>query len=174
MAVNKNYRKKEIPVLWDGETLATVTALGADDIGNIMASASGAVAELLSTWEEGEFALKGKKPEEMADAILDVLPGIVKQLLSNIPELVAAVIAQAAGDDDPEAARVISEEWSFPAQMEGLACVARATFVDDTAFRAFVGNVVALLGSANALTANSSAKPKTGQMPRGPQSLVDG
>lgn len=171
MGINKATRRRKETVTWDGEEIAEVRALGADDLAAIFSRVSDATAEIFSVVEESEFSMQGRSAEEVADFMLGQLPNLVSRVSRNIPELLAEIVLVASGDDDPEAARIVRDEWSLPMQMEGVSCVFRATFVDDNAFRAFVGNVVALLKTGNAL---SSAPKKQPQMPRGPQSLVDG
>lgn len=172
MGINKSVRRRKETVEWDGEEIADVRALGADDLAAIFTRVSDATAEIFSVVEESEFSMQGRSAEEVADFMLGQLPNLVSRVSSNLPELLAEIVIVASGDEDPEAARIVRDEWSLPMQMEGVACVFRATFVDDNAFRAFVGNVVALLKTGNALS--SAPKKPQQQMPRGPQSLVDG
>lgn len=171
MGINKSVRRRVEIVMWGGEEIAQVKALGSDDLGVIMSKVSDAVAEIFSVVEEGEFALKGKSSDEVADAIMGHAPALLQRFANNLPELLAEVVIVASGEEDPEAWRIVKEEWSLPMQIEGVKCVLRATFVDDKTFRDFLGNVQALLQTGNAL---SSVPKKRPQMPRGPQSLADG
>jgi len=171
MGINKNVRRRVETVIWGGEEIATVGALGADGLGQIMANVSEAVAEIFAVVEEGEFAIAGKSEEQIADVILQQAPAMVQRFATNLPELLSEIIIVASGEEDPEAHKIVRYKWSLPMQIEGVKCVMRATFVDDTSFRSFVGNVAALLKTGNAL---SSAPKKQPQMPAGPQSLADG
>lgn len=173
MGISKTYRKKSYPVMWDGEKIADVSHLNADAFVSILSNVAADLGTAFTTFEEAQFSIKGKTAEEIADFILSDGPAMLQKFGTAIPELLIEVIVHGAGEEgDSEIRDVVRYEWSAPAQIEAVAQVLRATFVDEAALRALVGNVMALLQSANALTSNAA---KT-RMPTSPvqPSLEDG
>lgn len=174
MAVNRKYVRRSADILDGGEVVATVHPLTGDMIKQVMLVIGQDVTDLLGSMEEMKFTFASNSDDEIADKVLSSLPGLLQKVITVVPNILAAIVAAAAEDMD---GMDVIDTWPLPLQVEGVATVARLTFVDDTAFKSFVGNVLALLQAGNALTGSSaSASKKSPQpsMPAGPQSLVDG
>ena len=174
MAVNRKYVRRSADIMEGGEVVATVYPLSGDVIKQVMLIIGQDVTDLLGSLEEMKFSMQTETDEEIADKVLSSLPGLLQKVSSVVPQILAAIIAAAA--DDIDGIDVI-DTWPLPLQVEGVATVARLTFVDDTSFKNFVGNVLALLQAGNALTGSgNSAKQKNrpSSIPVGPQSLADG
>lgn len=165
MAINRKYVKKVVSIEYLGEELATVRALTADDLREIMVRLGASVSDLLSTIEEAEFGDANK----LTNQLLQHAPKLISTLSETVPDMLALIIAHAG--DEPDAVDVIAE-WPVPVQVEAAAEVFRLTFVDDEGFRKFVGNAWALVQSGNALTRN--APPKKVKTEAVQPSLADG
>lgn len=165
MAINKALKLKKVPVMWEGEEAAVIRGLVPNDIAQIIRLAGERIHDVLAAIEEHDMLKSSNTPiEEKAQQILDELPKTIQRISASVPEFVALIIAYAAGaGDDQEAVDHIRNEWSIALQFECLAQIARETFVDEKGFRAFVGNVVALLNSGNVLTSGAKAKKLTGR-----------
>lgn len=172
MAISRNYRKKVVPVVWQGEEIATISPLGTDTIATIVSNVSEGLMDAMSAIEEGEMSIKGVTAESAADFLIEQGPGLIRRIAMSVPEVISEIIVQAAGDGDSDEAREAVASWSLPMQAEAVGQILRATFVDESTFRSFVGNVMALLQSANALT-KETPQQRTQTSPASP-SLADG
>lgn len=158
MAINKTYRKKHYPVIWQGEEIATVTHLGGSALIEITSNMANQLVEALTVFEEAEFSVKGKSPDEVVDFLKSEGPDLLRRIGGMVPDLITEIAAYGCGVfDDLEAYAVIKDEWSAPMQIEVATAVLRATFIDEKAVRTLVGNVAALLKSANALTGSANS-----------------
>lgn len=154
--------------MWGNEEAAVVRGLLPSDIANIVRLVGESISDVIIAVEEfefGEAATKGA--EAAANRILEQLPATMQKISASVPDFFAVVIAQAA--DAPEDAEYVRNTWPIAVQVDALSEIVRLTFVDETGFRKFVGNVAALLQSGNALT-RSASETTASRIKAGPQS----
>jgi hypothetical protein len=149
MALNKEFFAPKTEIKHGDVVLCDVRGLTADDIARIVTESAADVETMLTLFEQND-TLKGisqDDPESVALALQSNGKNLFTALITKVPELVARVIAIAA--DDPEDWKHVQKNFPLPAQLNALTEAARLTFVDGNGFKAFVGNVMALLGNAN-------------------------
>lgn len=161
MGINKSLKQQTVPVMWGNEEAAVVRGLLPSDIADIIRLAGHRIHDILATLDELDITKNSGSAEEAADRLLDELPNAISRISVSVPELVALIIAYAADEADPSTIDYIRDTWPVAVQADALASIARETFVDDEGFRRFVGNVVAVLQSGNALVSTAQPRRRT-------------
>lgn len=165
MGINKSLKQNPVPVMWGDEEAAVVRGLLPSDIADIVRLAGHRIHDILATLDELDIVKAGGTVEEAADRLIDELPKAISRISMSVPELVALIIAYAADEADPSTIDYIRDTWPVSVQADALASIARETFVDDEGFRRFVGNVVAVLQSGNALVSTAQPRRRTVRAP---------
>ena len=173
MAINRKYARRSYAVKEGGEVLATLYPLDTAGLKELMVTLGQDISALLTVVEETEFG--AKSPDDVAQSIKDNAPRIVGVLANALPNLLPTVVCASAGEVDEEALEVV-RLWPVPVQVEAAAHVMELTVPDDTSFRDFVGNVMALLQVGKSLTGGSAMQVnrRSPQQPAAARSLPDG
>lgn len=161
MALNKALRLAKSAVEWNGEQAAEVRGLTPADVVSILTTEGDSVLGMFEAFEK--IDLKGidtKDTAAVADRLLSEGPAFLMGLAAKAPMLLARLIAVASleeGDDLDENSAFVHDNFSLPLQFECIRHVCIQTFAGPEGFRMFLGNVMALVGTVDALT---SANPK--------------
>lgn len=158
--LSKSITKREAKIYWgDGDDpVAIVRPLSPDDFCQILVDLSEDVGGIFDAWDRiDKIDLKAGRanPEFLAEQIISVLPSALAQLRVHLPSVLARIVARAA--DEPDAWEYVRDNYDANLQFMILAEVARITFINVTGFKAFMGNVVALVGVAEQMTSAKKA-----------------
>jgi hypothetical protein len=149
MAINKDFFAPRETIMFNGHTVCDVRGITPDDLARIMMENAADVEHVFEILERDD-TLKGiskDDPESVSGALKTHGKALFGTLVTKVPELVAKIIAVAA--DDAASWEHVKKNFVLPLQLETLTTVAKLTFVDSNGFRAFVGNVLALLGQGS-------------------------
>lgn len=148
MALNRNFFVPTFTLTWAGQEVGTLRGITPDDIARIMSENAADVESLLESFERDKILgnVDVSKDEQLQQALADNTQRMFAKVLSLVPQLVAKVIACAM--EAPDDAEFIRTKFNAALQMEAIAQIAKLTFVDQNGFKAFMGNVLGLVGNA--------------------------
>lgn len=154
MAINKKASLRK-SVKWNGGEVAQVRGLSSRDIEVILSREGESLRSVLDALDDQVdlHAVDVKNPDSIAAAIMKAGPGTVVQISRMLPHFLSTVVAVAADSEDLDGdVEHIAAEWPVALQFMALTDIAVLTFSGPEGFRAFVGNVLALVGLAKTLT----------------------
>lgn len=151
MAINRKLTTAK-SVKWNGDEAARVRGLTPNDIALILEREGESLKTVLDVLDEVDLAGIGEgETDKLADRIMAAGPGIVVHLSKMLPRFLAAVIV-VASDGDEDDIDYVASDWPLALQFLALADIATLTFSGPEGFKAFVGNVLGLVGLAKTLT----------------------
>lgn len=148
MAINKNFFIERKTIQHNGQDVCDVRGVSPDDIAQVMAENAADMEVLFETWEKDKVlsGVNVRDDVELSKAFTDNSTKMVTTILTAVPSLAAKIIAMAC--DEPENWTTV-KTWVVPLQFDILREIAVLTFVDKNGFKAFLGNVMALVGSVS-------------------------
>lgn len=167
MGINKELALHSVPVMWNGQEAARLRGLNPTDILKLLAKEGNAVDVGLSAVDGFDLSdVDTQDKAALAEAIIERAPKFLMTLSNQVPGFLAGLIAVAA--DDPGSEEYV-QGWPLGLQFEALSTISRMTFNGPEGFAVFVGNVVALLGTAQGMMTGVKLKRN-----RGPSSTLRG
>lgn len=147
MAINKDFFVARTPVEWNGKVVCDVRGLTPNDITQAMVENASDMEVLMETFEKDSILGKVdvRNDAELSAALADNTTRMFTTLMSSVPDLAAKLIALAS--DDADSWKFVRDNFVMPLQFNILTEVAKLTFVDTNGFKAFLGNVMALIGN---------------------------
>lgn len=164
MALSKTFNQTRRALLSDGEQVATLRGVTAEDLSLLLTVIGGNIDGLFNAAEEFDRgSLNIGDTDALSDQLMQRAPSIFAGIARNMPDVIHTIIAVAAMEDGDglsvqEAVDAV-RGWPMPLQAEALKLVFVATFNSPDGFRLFVGNVKALVGSVRALTSAEQSTP---------------
>lgn len=136
---------------FNGKDVGTIRALVPQDLAVVLAKAGGRIKDLFNSVDAIDIgSLNIKDADTLATQLMERAPKFLVHLASALPEMLADIIAVAA--DAPDDRDSIMAGMPLPMQLAYTTRLAELTFGDAEGFRLFVGNVLALVKTAEVLT----------------------
>ncbi len=161
MGINKNLIAAAASIEWAGVEAATVRGLTPQDFSAILVAEGLTIAEMFTESDVLDMSnLDMTNQAQIADRLMSQGGPLLMTLANHAPSLLARIIAVAADEEDIETAtKYIAVNFSLPLQFECLAQIAYMTFNGPEGFRRFVGNVMVLVNTVQAMTSTDN-KPR--------------
>jgi hypothetical protein len=154
MAIIKTKFGTTRPILWDGEEVAQVRGLTPNDLSSILSQEGNGLQAMLACLDDIDFTKANE--QDITAGLMKAGPSIVVKLSREFPAFIATVIA-VAGDGEDDAVEWITQYWPLGLQLEAMIQICSLTFSGPEGFRAFVGNVFALVKLTDTLTGAGQA-----------------
>lgn len=137
----------------------TIRAIVPQDIALLLTTFEGSFSEMFKGVESLDLkSLEVKDSNKLADQLIERGPKFLMALAQNVPNLLARLIAIAADDDAEDVIDAIQAGMPMPVQFAYVTRLCELSFLNVRGFSEFVGNVSALIKTAEALTSAPTLK----------------
>ena len=161
MAINKAITGVRRSVEWNGETAADIRGLSPEDVFELLNDTGDGVEAMLRTVEQVSLAdVDIKDANSLASAVTSQAPLVVVTMAKEMPSFLARLICKAADSEDEESVQSVTK-WPIALQFMAIADVCELSFGGAHGFRQFVGNVLALVGVVDQMTAGAAPKVRS-------------
>ncbi len=148
---------REAEIRWQGEVVATVRHLAPADVAAILVTVGEDIAGLLGIAENIDAIKQNTTSQDaLADQLLAQWPKVLNAVLEHMPNLMAQIIARAAGE--PDSCEMVRDDYPITIQVQALTEIASLTFDGPEGFKLFVGNVLLLLDLGGKLSSSGKKR----------------
>jgi hypothetical protein len=145
----KDFYVPKKKVEFDGKLVCEVRGITPDDIARIVSQNAKDMDKLVEMFAKDKAFAKINPADaaSLASVVDDNSSAMFGQVILQVPDLVARLIAVASDEDDAETIEHIKKNLPILIQFDAVVAIAEATFINKDVFKDFVGKVMALVGN---------------------------